>query len=91
MLRGIFTTPGATPDQVAYYNQLLDKLRALPEWQAFMARGAFKQTSLSGEPFVDWLDRANRLHSVLMREAKLRAPAGGVAPAPAASAVPARK
>ena len=91
MLRGIFTTPGATPDQVAYYNQVLDKMRALPEWQAFMARGAFNQTSLSGEPFADWLDKANRLHSVLMREAKLKAPAGGVAPAPAASAVPARK
>lgn len=91
MLRGIFTTPGATPDQVAYYNQVLDKMRALPEWQAFMVRGAFKQTSLSGEPFADWLDKANRLHNVLMREAKLKAPAGGVAPASAASAVAAKK
>ena len=76
MMRAIFTTPGATPDQVAYYKQLLDKVRALPEWQAFMAKGAFNQTSMSDQPFVNWLDKADRFHQVLMREAKLRAPPG---------------
>jgi hypothetical protein len=45
MLRGIFTTPGATPEQVAFYSGLLDKLRATPEWKDFMVRGAFKQTA----------------------------------------------
>jgi len=71
MMRGIFMTPGATPDQVAYYVQLLDKVRALPEWKDFMARGAFKQTVMNGEPFVAWLERAESFHRVLMREAKL--------------------
>ncbi len=72
MMRSIFTTPGATPDQVAFYSQLLDKLRATPEWQAFMVRGAFKQTSMAGPAFDDWLDKSNRFHNVLMREAKLK-------------------
>jgi tripartite-type tricarboxylate transporter receptor subunit TctC len=73
MLRGIFTTPGATPDQVAFYRGLLDKVRALPEWNELMARGAFKATGMSGPEFVDWLDRAENFHKVLMREAKLKA------------------
>ena len=74
MMRGIFTTPGASAEQVAFYNQLLDKLRALPEWKDFMARGAFKQTSMAGHEFVDWLEKASRFHNVLMREAKLTFP-----------------
>jgi len=81
MLRGIFTTPGATADQVAFYNQLLDKLRALPEWKDFMQRGAFKQTALSGPAFTEWLEKTNRFHGVLMREAHLKGATGGAAPA----------
>ena len=96
MLRGIFTTPDATAEQVAFYKRLLDRVRALPEWQDFMVRGAFKPTVMSGEPFVDWLEKASRYHTVLMREAKFKAPLGsvpGVAPSAvnAAPATPARK
>ena len=89
MMRGIFTTPGATPEQVAYYDQLLDKVRALPEWKDFMARGAFNQTVMKGTPFVNWLEKAESFHRVVMREAKLKAPEGGVAPV--ATLPPAKK
>lgn len=71
MMRSIFTTPGATPSQVAYYSDVLDKVRALPEWQAFMAQGAFSPTTLKGAPLVAWLDRSANFHRTLMREAKL--------------------
>jgi tripartite-type tricarboxylate transporter receptor subunit TctC len=71
MMRGIFMAPGGTPDQVAYYVQLLDRVRALPEWKDFMAQGAFKPSNLTGAPFVAWLDRTESFHRVLMREAKL--------------------
>jgi putative tricarboxylic transport membrane protein len=91
MMRGIFTTPGATPEQVAYYNTLLDKVRQLPEWKEFMARGAFKQTTMQGTAFVDWLDRAESFHRVLMREAKFKPAPKVVAPAIATAAVPAKK
>ena len=87
MMRGIFTSPGATPEQVAFYNQLLDKVRALPEWKTFMDQGAFSQTPLSGPAFVDWLERADRFHQVLMREAKLRSPAAAAVSASGASPV----
>ncbi len=69
MLRGIFMTPGATEDQVKYYLDLFQKVRALPEWKAFMEEGAFKQTTLSGKEFVDWLGKAEQQHRDLMKEA----------------------
>ncbi|MBC7995356.1 MAG: tripartite tricarboxylate transporter substrate binding protein [Rhizobacter sp.] len=69
MLRGVFMTPGATPDQVAYYNALFDKLRALPEWKEFMEKGAFRQTNLKGAEFVDWLGKNEHIHRLLMKEA----------------------
>ena len=73
MLRGIFMTPGATPEQLAYYVDLLAKVRALPEWKTFMAQGAFRQQTMSGPEFNVWLDRAENFHRVLMRESKLTA------------------
>jgi putative tricarboxylic transport membrane protein len=86
MMRGIFMGPGATPEQVAYYTQLLDRVRALPEWQAFMAQGAFKASTMGGAPFNSWLDRTENFHRVLMREAKLL-PSSIAAAAPAAPVV----
>ena len=71
MMRAIFMTPGASAEQVAYYAGVLDKVRALPEWQQFMAQGAFNPTAMAGEPFTAWLDRTESFHRVLMREAKL--------------------
>jgi tripartite-type tricarboxylate transporter receptor subunit TctC len=69
MLRGIFMAPGVKPEQVAYYNALFAKVRALPEWKEFMDKGAFKQTSLTGKEFFDWLGKNEQMHRVLMKEA----------------------
>jgi tripartite-type tricarboxylate transporter receptor subunit TctC len=69
MLRGIFMPPGVTPDQVAYYLDLFKKVRELPEWKEFMAKGAFNQTALSGPEFMDWLGKNEQRHRELMKEA----------------------
>ena len=69
MLRGIFMPPGVTPDQVAFYVDLFNKVRALPEWKEFMEKGAFKQTTLSGDAYVDWVGKNEQLHRTLMKEA----------------------
>ena len=69
MLRGIFMTPGVTPDQVAFYLDLFKKMRALPEWKDFMEKGAFNTTALSGPEFVDWLGKNEQMHRSLMKEA----------------------
>jgi putative tricarboxylic transport membrane protein len=69
MLRGIFMGPGATPDQVAFYADLMKKVRETPDWKEFMEKGAFNTTALSGPDFVKWLTTAEANHKELMTEA----------------------
>jgi putative tricarboxylic transport membrane protein len=69
MLRGIMMPPGVKPEQVAFYVNLMGKVRALPEWKEFMAKGAFRQTTMSGPAFFDWLAKNEQMHRVLMKEA----------------------
>ena len=69
MLRGIFMPPGVTPDQVGFYTKLFSTISLLPEWKDFMAKGAFKQSTLLGKEFVDWLGKNEQQHRVLMKEA----------------------
>jgi putative tricarboxylic transport membrane protein len=69
MLRGIFMPPGVTPEQQAYYVDLLNKVRATPDWKEFMEKGAFNTTALSGADYVKWVSNAEVLHRTLMTEA----------------------
>lgn len=69
MLRGIFTTPGATQDQVNFYLDLFKKVAATPEWKEFMETGAFNQTTMSGAAYVKWLEQAEVTHKDLMTKA----------------------
>ncbi|MFO1088184.1 MAG: tripartite tricarboxylate transporter substrate-binding protein [Hyphomicrobiales bacterium] len=71
MLRGIFTTPNAPKEAVDYYIGVLDKVRETPEWKEFVAKGAFNPTALTGQEFVDWLNKAEDLHKTLMTDAGL--------------------
>ena len=69
MLRGIFMSPGATPDQVAYYVDLFQKVRETPEWKDFMEKGAFNTTFMTGDQFKAWLTKAAETHRNLMEKA----------------------
>jgi putative tricarboxylic transport membrane protein len=69
MLRGIFTTPGATPDQVAYYVDLMKKVRETPEWKKLMSDGAFNQTFMTGPDYAKWVENEEKRHRELMKEA----------------------
>jgi len=69
MLRGIFMAPGVTAEQTKFYVDLMAKVRALPEWQEFMKKGAFNTTTMSGQAYSDWVAKNEQLHRVLMREA----------------------
>ena len=69
MLRGIFMAPGVSADQTAFYVQLLNKVRATPEWKEYMEAGAFNTTSMSGTDYVKWLSNAEIQHRLLMTEA----------------------
>ncbi len=69
MLRGIFTTPGASADQVGWYVDLFKQLRATPGWAAFMSTGAFDQSFMTGDAFKTWLAEAAATHRQLMEKA----------------------
>jgi tripartite-type tricarboxylate transporter receptor subunit TctC len=56
-------------EQTEFYLELFKKVRALPEWKDFMAKGAFNTTAISGNEFVDWLGKNEQMHRVLMKEA----------------------
>src|SRR5712692_8628391 len=69
MLRGIFTVPGGTQDQIDYYVGLMKKVRETPEWRGLMTEGAFNPTFLTGAEYVDWVSNEEKRHETLMREA----------------------
>jgi putative tricarboxylic transport membrane protein len=69
MLRGIFMPGGVSAEQVAYYVDLLKKVRETPDWKSFLETGAFNQTTLSGKEYEDWVAREEARHILLMREA----------------------
>lgn len=69
MLRGIFMPAGVTPDQLAFYVDLLKKVRATPDWKDYMEKGAFNQTFMAGEEFTKWLGTAENSHRTLMKDA----------------------
>jgi putative tricarboxylic transport membrane protein len=61
--------PGNTPEQLAYYVDLMKKVRETPDWKEFMEKGAFNTTSMSGAEFAKWLEAAEATHRQLMTEA----------------------
>ncbi len=69
MLRGIFMPPGAAAEQTAFYIDLFKKIRETPEWKAYMEKGAFNQTFMTGQEFTKWLADAENMHRELMKEA----------------------
>jgi len=69
MLRGIFMPGGVSKEVVDFYVDLFKKVRATPEWQEFMEKGAFNQTALTGKEYADWVASAEKLHYGLMKDA----------------------
>ena len=69
MMRGVFMPPGASAEQVAWYIELFQKVRATPEWKEIMEKGAFKDSFMTGKDYTDWVARAEDLHRTLMQEA----------------------
>lgn len=69
MLRGIFMAPGVSKDQLEFYANMLKKVRETPEWKDYMEKGAFNQTTMSGDEYAKWLGAAENKHRELMKEA----------------------
>jgi len=69
MLRGIFMSPGAKPEHVAYYTGLFKKVMATPEWKKLMEEGAFNTTALTGQQYFEWVAKEEQRHRELMKAA----------------------
>jgi len=69
MLRGVFMPAGVTNEQVAYYVDLMKKVRETPEWKQLMQDGSFNQTFMAGSDYAKWVDGEERRHRDLMKEA----------------------
>ncbi|MGE5768110.1 MAG: Bug family tripartite tricarboxylate transporter substrate binding protein [Bacteroidota bacterium] len=69
MLRGIFMPADVSQDAVDYYVELFKKVRETPEWQDFMAKGAFNTTFMSGDDYKSWVAKAAETHKDLMTKA----------------------
>jgi tripartite-type tricarboxylate transporter receptor subunit TctC len=69
MLRGFFMPPGVSKEAVAYYVDVLKKVRETPEWKDLMKNGAFNQTFMAGAEYAKWVGEAEKLHEGLMKEA----------------------
>lgn len=69
MLRGIFMPADVPQEAVDYYVELFKKVRETPEWQDFMAKGAFNTTFMSGDEFRAWVEKAAATHKDLMTKA----------------------
>jgi tripartite-type tricarboxylate transporter receptor subunit TctC len=69
MLRGFFMPPGVSKEAVAYYVDVMKKVRETPEWKKLMNDGAYNQTFMSGEQFTKWVADAEKMHEGLMKEA----------------------
>jgi putative tricarboxylic transport membrane protein len=69
MLRGIFMPPAATADQVNFYVDLFQKVRATPDWAKLMSEGAFNQTFMTGADYARWVATEEERHRALMKEA----------------------
>ena len=69
MLRAFFLPGGTSKDQVAYYADLLKNIVATPEWKDYIAKQALKDTYLTGQDFVKFLEKDEAFHNKLMQEA----------------------
>ena len=69
MLRGFFAPPGVSKDAIAYYVDLMKKVRDTPEWKKLMSDGAFNQTFMTGDDYAKWVADAEKTHEALMKEA----------------------
>ncbi|MBY0381533.1 MAG: tripartite tricarboxylate transporter substrate binding protein [Xanthobacteraceae bacterium] len=69
MLRAMFLPGKATPEQVAFYEDLFKKVSETPEYKDYMEKQALKPVFITGKDMVDFLEKDDKFNSDLMKEA----------------------
>jgi putative tricarboxylic transport membrane protein len=71
MLRGIFSAPGITKEQQAFYADVFRKVAETPEWKKYVSDMGLKPAFLSGPDYVKWLEEKEATTRDLMKAGKL--------------------
>jgi putative tricarboxylic transport membrane protein len=71
MLRGFLLPAGVTPEQRAFYTELLRRVSETPEWKEYAARNALLDRFVSGAQFEQFLREDEQRHQELMGAAGL--------------------
>lgn len=71
MLRGIFTAPGITAEQQAFYVNVFKKVSETPEWKKYVSDMGLKPAFLSGPDYVKWLEQKEAKTRDLMKAGSL--------------------
>ena len=69
MLRAFFLPGKVTPEQQAFYVDLLKKVSQTTEYKEYMEKQALKPTFITGKDMVKFLEDDDKLNSGLMHEA----------------------
>jgi putative tricarboxylic transport membrane protein len=69
MLRAMFLPGKATPEQVAFYEDLFKKVSETPEYKDYMEKQALKPAFITGKDMVDFLEKDDKFNADLMKEA----------------------
>jgi tripartite-type tricarboxylate transporter receptor subunit TctC len=69
MLRAFFLPGKVTPEQQAFYVDLLKKVSQTPEYKEYLEKQALKPIFLSGKDMLKFLEEDDKLNASLMHEA----------------------
>jgi len=69
MLRAFFLPGKVTPEQSAFYVDLLKKVAQTAEYKDYMEMQALKPIFLTGKDMLNFLEEDDKLNSSLMNEA----------------------
>ena len=64
---------GVTADQLAYYVELLRKVREKQEWKDFVIKGAYKDDFVIGPDLTSFLEQDEKRHIDIMKNANFLA------------------
>ncbi|CAH1694857.1 Putative tricarboxylic transport TctC [Hyphomicrobiales bacterium] len=69
MMRGIFLPKDVTPEQVAFYTDMLRKVSESQEWKDYMTQNALVPDFRSGAEFLEFLQADDQKHKELVTKA----------------------
>lgn len=65
-MRAIVAPPNIPQEALTYYQTVLEKVSATPEWQQYTKNNALEPQFTKGDKFAKWLDQSYQQHKDIM-------------------------